>query len=170
MLEPPLLQFIQRTLTFCSLYQLSSYPSSSQPITRPWLSFQQRSFPRAIFRASSNFFLVLRGFGDPSLCSVLIYPLHFLANSITLILIIIYTEPSTHVKLTQSPSFEESHKLAFIFIICGLGLLNIAMLPFFAYKNIHSIIIKMYKNCSSHRETTYIVSGRRSVFTRESAV
>jgi len=124
--------------------------------------FSTRSLSRGLFRAFSNFFLVSKGFGDPSLFLVLIYPLHFLVNMTTLVLVTVFTQMSSHIKLTQSPSFEENNKLLCILIICGLGLLNLVMLPFFAYKNAHLVLLRKLRSCSCQREQTYIVTGGQS--------
>ena len=124
--------------------------------------FQTRSIPRGLFRAFSNFFLVLRGFGDPSLFLVLIYPLHFIVNILTLMLVIIYNEPNSRDQVAENPSFEENHKLSMIFIILGFGLLNVLMIPFFAYRNMHSVLKKMFMNWSCERTTIYTVNGTPS--------
>jgi hypothetical protein len=136
-------------------------------------TFQTRSTSRGLFRAFSNFFLVLRGFDDPSNFLVLIYPLHFIVNILTLMLVIIYNESSSQGQLAENPSFEENHKLSMIFVIFGFGLINVVMLPFFAYKNMHSILRKMFTSWSCQRSTTYIVSGTPSLsdkwFAKESS-
>ena len=124
--------------------------------------FQTRSILRGLFSAFSNFFLVIRGFGDPSDFLVLIYPLHFIVNILTLMLVIIYIEPSSRDQVAKNPSFEENHKLSMIFNIFGFGLINVLMLPFFAYKNMHSVLKMMFTNWSCQRSQTYIVSGTPS--------
>ena len=52
-------------------------------------------------------------------------------------------ESSPQAHLMQSSSFEENHRLIFILVICGAGLVNMVMLPFCAYKNVVQIVVNV---------------------------
>ena len=116
-----------------------------------------RSFPRGLFRAFSNFFLVLRGFKDSSCFLLIIYPLHSIVNLITLILVSYYDEQRSHKRLMHGVFFEENHKLV-VFILGLAGFANLIMMPFFLYRNIGQVLIKLWKKFTCKRETTYIVN------------
>ena len=116
-----------------------------------------RSFPRGLFRAFSNFFLVLRGFTDPSCFLLIIYPLHFIVNIVTLILVGYYNHQKSQTRLMNGFFFEENRNLV-LFLLGLAGFANLMMMPFILYKNILHILIKIVKKCSCRRETKYVVN------------
>ena len=103
-----------------------------------------RSFPRAFFRSFSNFFLVLRDFKYSSCFLLVIYPLHFILNLVTLMLVSYYNDPKSQTRLMHEFFFEENHKLV-LFLVGLAEFFNLTMMPFFVYKNMGHVLIKMVK-------------------------
>ena len=113
--------------------------------------FEKRSIPRGFFRAVSNFFLVLRGLDDPSVFSILIYPLHFMVNLVAVFLVVNYDFTSS--------SLDHDNKFQFVSLTIGMGVINLMLMPFLAYKNIIAVLKKCRKCCWS-QGSTYVVSGK----------